>query len=85
MIKITVYEQELFGSTHWRVVRDDARWIFGRHQTDFPYESDAIAAIRGEVARNNLGDADIRVQYIDRQANGRRQVHKTIELRGVTQ
>lgn len=72
MIKVRVYEQELFGTVHWRVIRDDGRLIFDRHQTDFPAQDEAIEAIRGEFRRKNLGEGKIVVQYLDRQTNGRR-------------
>jgi len=72
VIKVRVYEQELFGTVHWRVIRDDGRLIFDRHQTDFPAQDEAIEAIRGEFRRKNLGEGKIVVQYLDRQTNGRR-------------
>jgi hypothetical protein len=74
---VSVYEQEMFGATHWRVMRDDARLIFDRHQTDFPSEQEALAAIEGEFRRQQLGSATVTVFRIDRQANGRRKVSDT--------
>ena len=67
MISISIYEQELFGTIHWRVMRDDGRLIFDRHQTDFPNRDEAIAAVRGTFRREKLGNGQIRVYGIDRQ------------------
>jgi len=60
MISVNVYEQEMFGSTHFRVMRDDGRLIFGRHALDFQSREEASAAIRGEFRRNQLGAGQIR-------------------------
>lgn len=72
MITVSVYEQEMFGQTHWRVMRDDGQLIFGRHQTDFPSREDASIAINGVFRREKLGAGQIRFFTIDRQCNGRR-------------
>jgi hypothetical protein len=82
MSKVSVYEQELFGATHWRVMRDDGRLIFDRHQTDFPSEQEAIAAIAGEFRRKQLGPAQVSVHCIDSQANGRRQITRSLIVNG---
>ena len=79
MICVSVYEQELFGKVHYRVVRDDGRLIFDRHQTDFESEADAVACIRGECRRNLLGPVRVTAYRIDRQANGRRQPFSVTE------
>lgn len=67
MIKVSVYEQELFGTVHWRVMRDDGRLIFDRHQTDFPSRDEAIQAIDGDACRNKLGAISVRTVRINRE------------------
>ena len=78
--KVSIYEQEMFGATHWRVMRDDGRLIFDRHQTDFPSEDEAVQAIAGEFRRKQLGEVEATIHRIDRQANGRRKIVNTITL-----
>ncbi len=60
---VNVFEQELFGTVHWRVMRKDGQRIFGdRIMTDFPTESEALSAIEGDFRRNKLGDFTIVVK-----------------------
>jgi hypothetical protein len=80
MTKVSIYEQEMFGKIHWRVMRDDGRLIFDRHQTDFESEADAVQAIEGEFRRKKLGAVEARIYHWDRQANGRRNVAKTVAI-----
>ena len=61
MTTVSIYEQDLFGTIHWRVMRDDGRLIFDRHQTDFESEGDALAAIKGEFRRKQLGEVEIAI------------------------
>ena len=66
MTRVSVFEQECFGVIHYRVMRDDGRLIFDRHQTDFPSESEAVDAILGEFRRKQLGQVRVRVVSRDR-------------------
>lgn len=61
-MKITVYEQDCWGKTHWRVMRDDGQRIFDCHHLDFPTLEEATAAIEGECRRKKLGEAKINVK-----------------------
>ena len=81
-MNISIYEQELFGRTQWRAMRDDGCLICGCHQLDFDSKDDALTAIRGEVRRNKLGPCKIRVHLIDRQANGRRHIVEECDEQG---
>ena len=60
---VTIYQQEMFGQEHWRAVRNDGVLLFRRHQTDFPSESEAIAAVEGDFRRRRES-VIIRVQYL---------------------
>ena len=80
MISVDIYEQDLHGRTHFRVMRADGRLIFDRQQTDFDSEQDAVSCLRGEPRRNHMGECRITIHLIDRQANGRRLKIKTIYL-----
>lgn len=84
MVNVSVYEQECWGVIHWRVMRDDGQLIFGRHQTDFPAEQEAVAAITGEFRRKQLGPAQVTIHMIDQQAGGRRHVSRTIVVNAAT-
>ena len=65
---VNTFEQELFGSVHWRVMRQDwPNMIFGRHQTDFPTCEEAVAAVNGTFRRDQLGPGEIRIFGPDRQ------------------
>lgn len=68
MTKFSVYEQELFGSIHYRVVRNDGRAPFddGSLQVDFDTEDDAVQSIMGHCRRTKLGLHTIRVLSMDR-------------------
>ena len=58
---ISIYEQECFGKTHYRVMRNDGLLIFDRHMTDFDSLADAEQAIEGEFRRKKLGGYSLRV------------------------
>ena len=73
MRAFTVYEQEMFGKTHFRAVDDGGLLIFGQnHQVDFPSEHEAVTALCNDCRRNHVEEWQIRTHRIDRQANGRR-------------
>lgn len=79
MIKVSIYEQDLFGTVHWRVMRDDGRLIFDRFQTDFPSREEAVSACQGEFRRNHLvGTA--RIVSTQRQGWGVERFTETIPL-----
>ncbi|MHC4867947.1 MAG: hypothetical protein ACYTEX_28075 [Planctomycetota bacterium] len=59
MTNVTIYEQECFGQTHFRTVRDDGWLLFGRHQTDFPSQEEALSAVLGEFRREKLGPVKV--------------------------
>ena len=61
MIRVSIYEQEMFGTVHWRVMRDDGRLIFDRFQTDFPSREEALSAVQGEFRRKHL-QGTVRIQ-----------------------
>jgi len=62
MTNVTIYEQECFGQTHYRAVRDDGLLLFGRHQTDFPSKDEAVSAVLAEFRRKRLGA--VRVSFV---------------------
>ncbi len=76
---ISIYEQEVHGRTHWRTMRDDGLRLDDSLQIDFPTEQDALAFIRAWSRRGGGFRCKVRVHYIDRQANGRRQIVKELE------
>ena len=78
-MKVSVYEQEMFGAVHWRVMRDDWQRIFGAMQVDFPSREEAHAAIHGECRRNRQ-DATVTVHYIDHQTQGRNRRTETFDI-----
>ena len=52
---VSIYEQECFGKTHFRVMRDDGRLVMDCHQIDFESRGDANLSIEGEFRRKKLG------------------------------
>lgn len=62
-MKVSIYEQDCHGKTHWRVMRDDALLIMDCHQVDFPSEEDAVEAVFGWARRTHAGPVQIRVRY----------------------
>lgn len=69
MTTVNVYEQELFGETHYRVMRADGQLIFGRITTDFPTEHEAVNSVVWEFHRNKLGP--VKIVVTDRQCRMR--------------
>jgi hypothetical protein len=71
MTNVTIYEQECFGQTHFRTVRDDGWLLFGRHQTDFPSQEEALSAVLGEFRREKLGPVKVYLVPLERQSRSR--------------
>lgn len=65
MTKVTIYEQELFGKIHYRVMRDDGQRIFDRIHTDFDSESEAVECVLSEFRRKKLGMVRVHVKSRD--------------------
>jgi len=61
MPAFSVYEEELFGKTHFRAVRDDGHFVLGQnHQVDFPDETEAIVTLCNDCRRNHVEEWQIR-------------------------
>ena len=78
MTNVTIYEQECFGQTHFRTMRDDGRLLFGRHQVDFPSRDEALSAVVSEFRREKLGPVSVYLVPLQRQSQ--RQPYKRIPL-----
>ena len=70
-MRITIYEQEVFGRVQYRTMRDDGRLLFDRIQTDFSSLEEAKNAIVNDFRRRQDGPLEVHLEPLDRQANGR--------------
>ena len=67
MPAFSVYEQEMFGKTRFRAVRDDGYFVLEQNiQVDFLDEAEAVAALCNDCRRNHVEEWQIRTHRLDR-------------------
>ena len=59
MTIIEIYEQDVFGTKHWRAKRKDRQMLMGLHQIDYPTELEAVRSTLAHFRREGDSDATV--------------------------